>query len=203
MCWNSGMSDTTHRNSVSSKSFRSSKELIAYCKSIDQGWYRCQALASGAAKLEREECRNACKAAAQAAKTEKDQYRRVTPLAWPIRTLSDSGLKKEANNLLVFALKEADSITPSNSRAQTLHTLCQYSWHMDVKYRRSILKKLYQMIDSVPGWRIARACAWISYQFDVSGDSVFVDELLKNCGNKWLIGRVARDRAQRQANEKR
>ncbi len=193
------MSDTSRRNSVSGKSFNSSKELVDYCKSIDQGWYRCQAIANGAEKLKRDQCRKACEAAASAAKTEKDQFRRVTPLAWPIQTLFKAGLIKEANKLLEFAIKESESVIPSNSRAKSLDTLCEYSWDMDAKYRRSILKKLYQMIDTVPGWRIARACAWISYNFDLAGDSAFVDELLKNCKNEWLIGRIARDRLKRQS----
>jgi len=53
------------------------------------------------------------------------------------------------------------------------------------------------MIDNLPGWRIGRACVHLADEFDHIGDSAFVDELLKNCNNDWLIGRIERDRAKR------
>ncbi len=195
------MFDTTRRNSVSGCTFSTSKELIDYCKPIRQGWYRCQAIAGGAEKLKRDQCRKACIAAAAAAKTEKDQYRRVAVLAWPIQTMFNAGLVREANTLLEYALEESKTVVPSNSRAYALGLLCQHAWDMNESYRRDILIRLYEMIDSVPGWRIARECDWITRKLDRAGDTEFVDGLLKDCKNEWLIGRIERDRAKRQASK--
>jgi len=195
------MFDSTRRNSVSGCSFSTSKELIDYCKPIRQGWYRCQAIAGGAAKLNRDQCRKACIAAAAAAKAEKDQYRRVAVLAWPIQTMFKAGLVREANSLLEYALEESKSVVPSNSRAYALGLLCEHAWDMNESYRRSILATLYEMIDSIPGWRIARECDWITKKLDRAGDAAFVDGLLKDCTNDWLHGRIERDRAKRLANK--
>ncbi len=191
------MSESTHRDLVKTKTFRSASELISFCSSISSGWYRCQAIALGAERLSDNDCRVACDAARKAASSETDQYRKIAPLGWPTQALASRGLMSEAHKLATFALEESKKITPPNSRAEALATLCRFSWELDEKYRRGILVDLFLMAESEVGRRIGRSCASISAEFDIAGESSFVDELLSSCKNEKLIARVERDRAKR------
>jgi hypothetical protein len=189
-----GMSDSTHRESVRGKSFKSSKELVAYCNSIGQGWYRCQAIALGATKLEPDECEVACRAAVKAAKSENDAYRRVTPLAWPIEALAMAGLKKQALRLADDALKQAMMITPANSKAESLDVLYRHLGLLDISYRKRIFSDLVEMADKEQGWRIKRNCAHIARDLDRLGEREFIDKAISKCKNAKLTERIHRDR---------
>jgi hypothetical protein len=179
--------------------FKTYKELAAHCKRIESGRDRCRVFAVGGMNLSKEECKLACQAAIKAANTEPDQYQRAVSFVWPIRVCAHIGMISEANKLAGMAFKSAKSITPTNSRAYALEKICEQCWELDPKYRRSILTALFAMIENLPGWRIGRACVHLADEFDRIGDSAFVDELLKNCKNEWLIGRIERDRAKRRA----
>jgi len=188
------MSDTTHRDSVKAKSFRSSKELVAYCKSIDQGWFRCQAIAIGAAKLDRKQCETACRAAVKAAQTERDIFRRVTPLAWPVATLAAAGFVHQAEKLANDALKQAKSVVPSNSKAETLDVFYQHFGLLNIELRKQIFSELVGMASAEQGWRIGRNCACIAKDLDRLGERVFIERLIDGCKNTKLVNRIHRDR---------
>ena len=191
------MSDQHLRYLASSRKHKSYRELATQCKGIEEGKNQCFELSIGGFNLSNEECKLACQAAVKAASSEKDQYKKVSALMWPIRVYSVRGMLFEANKLAGIAFNEAQSVTPSNSRAYALEALSECVWELDPKYRKSIFKQLIAMIDSVPGWRIAQACAHIADDFDQIGDPEFVDQLLSKCKNNWLIGRIERDRAKR------
>ncbi|MDF1808952.1 MAG: hypothetical protein P1U42_04575 [Phycisphaerales bacterium] len=191
------MSDSHLRQLASTRKHKSYKELATQCKRIEEGKDKCFELSIGGFNLSNEECKLSCQAAVKAASSEKDQYRKVSALLWPVRVYAVRGMHFEANKLAGIAFNQAQSVTPSNSRAYVLEALSECVWDLDPKWRKSIFKQLIAMIDCVPGWRIARACAHIAGEFDQIGDSEFVDELLSKCKNNWLIGRVERDRAKR------
>ncbi|MEX0876879.1 MAG: hypothetical protein WD114_05420 [Phycisphaerales bacterium] len=186
------MSDTTHRDSVRHKSFRSSKELVDYCKPIEQGWFRCQAIAIGAAKLEPEQCEIACRAAVNAAQSEKDAYRQIMPLAWPIEALASIGLRNQAKRLAEDAIKQAMSITPSNSKAEALDVMYRHFEQLDLKYRKRIFLMLVEMAEKERGGRIGRNCAQIAIDLDRLGEREFIDEAISHCQNTKLVGRIHR-----------
>lgn len=197
--WMRGMSDTTHRNSVSQRSFGSSKELVAYCKPIEQGWFRCQAIAIRAAKLDPEQCEIACRAAVKAAQTESDAYRQVTPLAWPIEALATVGLVKQAHRLADEALSLVMTITPSNSKAESLDVMYRHFGLLDIGFRKRIFINLVEMADAEHGWRIKRNCAHIATDLDQHGERAFIDEAISKCKNTKLIERNHRDRTKHTA----
>lgn len=190
------MNKTAHRDSVSHKSFRSSKELIDYCKPIDQGWFRCQALAIGAAKLDRDHCEIACRAAVKAAKSESDQYRRITPLAWPIGALAHSGHEQKAAKLFDEAIKGSRSITPGNSRAECLEVLFRRTEPLSINHRKKVFPEIVDLANNDQGaWRITRNGASVAELLDHIGERAFVDKALKRCTHEKLIARINRDRA--------
>lgn len=192
--WVSGMSDSTHRDSVKQRTFRSSKELIEYCKPIQQGWYRCQAIAIGAAKLGPSECEVACRAAVKAAQSESDLYRQVAPLAWPIEALASCGLHKQSERLADETIRQAMQITPGNSKASCLDVLYWHVGLLDIGYRKKIFSILMNMAGVETGWRIKRNCACIAIDLDRLGERSFIDQAISSCKDKKLIERVHRDR---------
>lgn len=188
------MSDTSHRDSVKHRSFRSSKELIEYCKQIQQGWYRCQAIAIGAAKLDPDECEIACRAAVHAAKSEADYYRQVAPLAWPIEALASVGLEKQAGRLADDAIHQAKKVTPANSKAECLDVLYRHFSMLDISYRKRAFSELVGMAGGEKAWRIKRNGASIAMDLDRMGEREFIDDAISNCKDKKLIERIHRDR---------
>lgn len=193
--WGSGMNDVQLRRGAGTRKFASSKELIQYCRQIDQGWYRCQALASGAKQLDQQESLKACKAAISAAKTEKDEYRRLTPVVWVIETLADMGHRKFAEELTDRIISCSHQVIPSNSEAYMLELLFDHAENISPQYRRDIFMKLMTLLDTKPGWRIGRACIHTAHILDEMGESESVNCCMERCTNEWLVGRVRRDRA--------
>ena len=153
-----------------------------------------RAIAHGATKMSEDECAAFCRNALNEASSKSDQYQKTSVKMSVISIYESRGMLVEANKLSGTVFIEVKSVIPSNSKAQALEHMSDVVWDLDPKYRRAILKELYEMIDSVPGWRIARACACVSQDFDQAGESQFVDQLLKSCRNEWLKKRVQRDR---------
>jgi len=169
------------------------QNLRAKCKDLSPN-DRCRAMALGARDMPDESaCRSACSDAVKAARQETDMYRCVRLLREPIGTLLSRGLVADADKLASFAIELSDSVIPSNSRGEALLNLESIPG-LDLKYRKMILRRLFILIDSKPGWRIARACAYISRKFDQEGESAFVDQLLSACKNEWILNRIQRDR---------
>jgi hypothetical protein len=195
----SGMSDTTLRDSVMHKTFKSSKELVNYCKPIQMGWFRCQAIAIGAAKLDPVECEIACRVAVKAATSESDFYRQVTPLAWPIDALASVGLKKQAGRLADDAIQQAMKVTPANSKAECLDVLYRHFSLLDISYRKRVFSELVRMAGGEKAWRIKRNCASIAMDLDRMGEREFIDDAISKCKDKKIIERIHRDRGRNNA----
>lgn len=188
------MSDTHLRHLAESVKCKSYKELSAQCKGIKPESRKCFQLAVGSINLSDDEVKLACQAAVKAAGAETDQYIAVTAMIWPMRVFVERGMISEANKVAGLAVMQSKSIVPSNSRAYAIEALCKHTWKLDPKYRKSILKELFYMIDRIPGWRIARALAHTTADFDLAGENQFVDEQLRSCKNLWIKGRVERTR---------
>ena len=196
------MSCSSHRDVLRGKSFKTSKELVSYCKSIRDGVGRSITIARGARLLsDRDQCKLACNAAIKAAGTGSDEYHRLVPLISVIRTLNGAGLSKDANKLAKKTIEATGSIVPLHARAEVYEGLAGCCWDMDAQYRKTIMKSLFQMLRSKGRERTAQVIVHLTGSFDQSGESEFVDGLLKNCKNDWLIGRIERDRAKHQASK--
>lgn len=189
-----GMSDTTHRDSMRGKSFRSSKGLLEYCKKIDTGWFRCQAIALGAEKLDAAESQVALRHAIKAAETERDAYRRQAPLVWVVQAMVRCGDHHAAARLAQRLIQTSGRIVPSNSEAYMLEMLFDHYESDDPKLHKQMFRKLMGILDKKGGWRVERACMHTARKLDSLGHNEFVDDCLKGCANSWLHGRVSRNR---------
>lgn len=190
------MSDTHLRHLAESVKCKSYKELSAQCKGIKPESRKCFRLAVGSLNLSEDEVKLGCQAAVKSAGAEPDQYKVVTAMIWPMRVYIEREMLQEASKVAGLALIQSKGVAPSNSRAYALEALCKHTWVLDSKYRKNILRELFFMIDHVPGWRIARALACVTADFDRAGEQQFVDEQLSKCRNLWIKGRVERTRLQ-------
>lgn len=194
------MSDAAHRDSVSSKTFKSSAELLEYCKKIQSGWFRCQAIAIGAEQLDKPERDTALRHAIKAAETESDTYRQLTPQIWVVRCMQAAGDHTAADRLAEDLLNASGRITPSNSQAYMLELLFGRSPTKASKLHKDIFRKLVALRESKGGWRTDRACIHTAESLATIGEADFVDKCLETCTSPWLLARVHRDRVRLTSN---
>ena len=186
------MNDAQLRDAAKS-GFATLGELQEHCAQIKRGWFRCQALALGGAKLDAPSCRAACELAEQAAREGDDEFQRTACLASPITTLLHAGFRDEADALCGRALDAAASIVPASSRATALLELMQAAWPLGSSRRVSIAREIFALANTDTHWRVRRACFDAAGFLRFAGEHRVIDELLASCGAQKIRDRVARD----------
>ena len=190
----SGMSDTQLRNEAGRTNFDSFQDLTKFCKGINQGWYRCQALAASASKLPNQDRMKACNAAITAANTEKDEYRKLAVQVWVVEAMYECGFMRDADQLVVQLIQSSGRIIPSNSQGYMLEMLFERCKPDRDDHRIAIMTKLVSLLESKGGWRVERACIHCSKSFYDHEHDAYLNALLAKCTNQRLVRRIKNDR---------
>lgn len=188
-----GMSDSQLRNEAGRTSFDSYQDLVKFCKRINQGWYRCQAIAGSAHKLPKQDRMKACNAAITAANTETDEYRKQAVQVWVVEAMYECGFTHDADLLVNQLIQSSDRIIPSNSQGYMLELLFERCTPDREDHRMAIMTKLVSLRESKGGWRVERAIISCARYFHRQVYTDYIKELMSRCTNERLKRRIMKD----------
>ena len=113
----------TRRNQACALARGDSLRAYAVARTIEDGWYRCQAMAEIGCHAAEELLRSAFREARRAAAEAFDDYQRAGVLAFAIVAASRRGRRDLVDAMLADAFKLVPSVEPMASRAAALHLL--------------------------------------------------------------------------------
>ncbi|MCC5822113.1 MAG: hypothetical protein LAT64_13250 [Phycisphaerales bacterium] len=188
--------DTARRNEAGERRFGSIDELRDFCRAIEQGWFRCQALAIGSVTLSNDaDVVAACFEAEAAAQTEEQVYKQVACLAWPISALITRGRIETAEEMAERSIAASGHVTPSSSRAEALVGLLEAVWPLGERFQRAIYEQLFELLAHDPHWRVMRACRDAALMYADADQPDWLADLLGSCPTQKVTRRIREDRA--------
>ncbi|MCL2715879.1 MAG: hypothetical protein FWD68_15205 [Alphaproteobacteria bacterium] len=137
----------------------------AVARTIEDGWYRCQAMAEIGAHAPEELSAKAFREARRAAAEAFDNYQRAGVLAFAIAAASRRGRRDLVEVMLADALRLVPSVEPMASRASALHLL----WGAiaccdDDRLCDLVIARVRACVDADRSWRARRLhCAIVDW----------------------------------------
>lgn len=125
-------------------------------RDIQDPWRRSQALAWVARFAGDDTLRLAAEAEAAAGNC-KDQYQRTAVLAWVVAALAECDFARQAEHVLLSAVKQASDVTPAASCAEALILLLQAGMSLGPRSVQPVVDKLHATCGQSEHWRCRRA----------------------------------------------
>ncbi|MEM7384498.1 MAG: hypothetical protein AAF514_06085 [Verrucomicrobiota bacterium] len=131
-------------------------KALKKARSINDPWYRAQAL-SGVARFLDGDPVSIAKQAAKAASEGEDAYRQSAVRAWEVAALAERGFSAESKKALKEALCLAQTVEPLSSRSEALYSLLQAAFAIDEKEANNVHSLIAKTCPPGEHWRCKRA----------------------------------------------
>jgi hypothetical protein len=150
------MSATSTRDQVTRLAPADPEGAAQVARSIDEPWFRAQALAWAARFAADDRVVPLAEEALRSSYAETDAYRTVATAAWPLRALVERGQSNKARSTLDRLLLLAPQVEPPASRAEALFLIWQAIFPLDADARVRVLDVLLQSCRMEDSWRVGR-----------------------------------------------
>jgi hypothetical protein len=150
---------------------------VGLARSINEPWFRSQALAWAARFSTEERLEPLLQEALHACHSAIDRYRAVAIAAWPLRALIERGRVAAATRMLNDILVLAPEVEPPASRAEALFLVWQAIFPLGVDARKKVLDVLLTNCRPEESWRIGRIFHNIAWMLSAS-DPKAVERIL-------------------------
>jgi hypothetical protein len=148
------MNATAQRDKVIALARSKSDEALMLARTIEDPWFRAQALSHGARYAQPDPRRIAQEAEAAALECD-DDFKRSAVRAWEIAALAERGCVDDARKSLRLAVYDAMRATPPSSRCESLSLLLHAAARISVDDARAVAEKLRDTTGE--HWRCDRA----------------------------------------------
>ena len=126
-------------------------------RSIEDPWYRVQALSWAARYSESERCLALAREALASSESCQDEYQRAASTAWPLRALIEVGHGDVASEEFPKTRKRLGRVTPPSSRAEALKLIFRAAFPLGARARQELAEDLVQLAADDGHWRVQRA----------------------------------------------
>lgn len=166
-----------------SLAFDQPKEALRIAEAIEAPWFRSQALSHVGRYWPDEQYERILIAAAQAADSQDEVYKRVAASAWPIRAYLERGNVKPAQALLGKYTAATNQISNMGSRSEALLLLFQAAKPFSSELWRPVFQALVDASDPSLSWRQGRAVLYAAKMI-VSDDRQLVQGAVQRLSNE-------------------
>lgn len=149
-------SPTDRREQVSDLIARYPEKAASIARSIEDPWFKCQALACAARYWPHDDYEQFLREAVKAGDSQENWYNRVSVSAWPIRAYLERGNQHPTRALLKRYAEEAHNIDNMGGRSEALLLLLQAAKPFDRSLWEPVFHALVAACEPVLGWRQVR-----------------------------------------------
>ena len=150
------LTPTAQRNLSNSLAGENPERALTIARSIEDPWFRCQALSQVARYWPDEKFQPLLREATKAAEEQVNWYKRVSVSAWPIRAYLERGSQSLAKNLLERCTAETINIENMGGRSEAILTLFQAARPFDNGLWEPVFWALIRAAEPSRAWRQLR-----------------------------------------------
>lgn len=186
------LTPTSQRQLSISLAVKDPQQALVVARSIEDPWFRCQALAYVARYWPGKDYETFLREASKAADSQDNWYKRVTVSAWPIRAYLERGSQAPAKSLLERYATEASNIENMGGRSEALLMLFQAAKPFDRKLWEPVFRALVQASEPALAWRqlrnIRNAIAMVA-----ADNPKLVQEAISRLADEKTVAAIKRD----------